>query len=145
MTAHPFRINTAQAVLSDLQFRLSRTRWAAEIADGWTFGVNRDELRALVDHWADRFDWRRQEDAMNRFAHFRADVNGFGVHFIHERGASDHSLPIVLTHGYPDSFLRFAKIIPMLTDPESHGGDPMDAFDVVAPSLPGFAFSDKPS
>jgi len=82
---------------------------------------------------------------MNRFAHFRANVNGFDVHFIHERGAGDRPLPIVLTHGYPDSFLRFAKIIPMLTHPEAHGADPADAFDVVVPSLPGFGFSSKPT
>ena len=82
---------------------------------------------------------------MNRLAHFRADVNGVHVHFIHERGVGDRPLPLVLTHGYPDSFLRFAKIIPMLTHPEAHGADPGDAFDVVAPSLPGFGFSDKPT
>jgi microsomal epoxide hydrolase len=82
---------------------------------------------------------------MNGFAHFRADVHGFGVHFIHERGTGDHPLPIVLTHGYPDSFLRFSKIIPMLAHPEAYGGDASDAFDVVVPSLPGFGFSDKPT
>jgi microsomal epoxide hydrolase len=92
-----------------------------------------------------RFDWHAQDASMNRFAHFRANVKGFGVHFIHERGKGDRPLPIVLTHGYPDSFLRFAKIIPMLTDPEAHGGDAADAFDVVVPSLPGYGFSDKPS
>src|SRR5262245_47944974 len=145
MSVKPFAIHAPQETLDDLRVRLQRTRWADEIDDGWAFGMNRDELRALVDHWTDGFDWRQQEDAMSRFAHFRADVNGFGVHFIHERGSGDHPLPIVLTHGYPDSFLRFTKIIPMLTNPEAHGGDPTDAFDVVAPSLPGFGFSDKPS
>jgi microsomal epoxide hydrolase len=145
MSLTPFVIRTPQDALDDLRLRLSRTRWADEIDDGWTFGTNRDELRALVDHWSDRFDWRREEDAMNRFAHFRADVNGVGVHFIHERGRGDTPLPIILTHGYPDSFLRFAKIIPMLADPEAHGGSASDAFDVVVPSLPGFGFSDKPS
>ncbi len=72
-------------------------------------------------------------------------VNGVWVHFVHERGVGEHPLPIILTHGYPDSFLRFSKIIPMLTHPEAHGADPADAFDVVAPSLPGFGFSDKPT
>ena len=81
---------------------------------------------------------------MNQFSQFRATVNGVGVHFIHERGVGDDPLPIILTHGYPDSILRFAKIIPMLTHPEAHGADPSDAFHVVAPSLPGFGFSDKP-
>ena len=88
---------------------------------------------------------RRQEEAINRFAQFRTTVNGVGVHFVHERGLGDDPLPIILTHGYPDSFLRFAKIIPMLTRPEAYGADPGDAFDVVVPSLPGFGFSDKPT
>jgi microsomal epoxide hydrolase len=144
-TITPFHVRTSPDALDDLRIRLSRTRWADEIDDGWTFGTRRDELRALVDYWRDGFDWQRQEAGINRFAHFRVDLGGFGVHFIHEHGKGDHPLPIVLTHGYPDSFLRFAKIIPMLTDPESHGGDPSDAFDVVVPSLPGFGFSDKPS
>jgi pimeloyl-ACP methyl ester carboxylesterase len=88
---------------------------------------------------------RRQEEAINRFAQFRTTVNGVGVHFVHERGPGDDPLPIILTHGYADSFLRFAKIIPMLTRPEAYGADPGDAFDVVVPSLPGFGFSDKPT
>jgi pimeloyl-ACP methyl ester carboxylesterase len=138
-------INVPQQTLDDLQFRLKRTRWADEIGAGWTLGTDRAALRALVDHWAGAFDWRRQQDEMNRFAHFRAEVSGVNVHFIHERGSGDRPLPIVLTHGYPDSFLRFAKIIPMLTHPEQYGADPGDAFDVVAPSLPGFGFSDKPT
>jgi len=147
MNVQPFAIHVPQDTLDDLRVRLGRTRWAGkgEIDDGWTFGVNRDELRALVEYWADGFDWRRQEDVINRFAHFIVDVNGVGVHVVHERGKGDDPFPIVLTHGYPDSFLRFAKIIPMLTDPQAHGGDSSDAFDVVVPSLPGFGFSDKPS
>jgi len=144
MTVAKYLINVPQQTLDDLNARLRQTRWADEIADGWTLGTEHRELRALVDYWTSGFDWRRQEDAINRFAQFRTTVNGTGVHFIHERGVGDRPLPIVLTHGYPDSILRFAKIIPMLTHPEAHGGDPADAFDVVAPSLPGFGFSDKP-
>ena len=98
-----FLISVPQQTLDDLQARLTRSRWADEIDGGWTFGTDRTALRELVKYWAGVFDWRRQEDAMHRFAHFRADVNGFNVHFIHERGAGDYSLPIVLTHGYPDS------------------------------------------
>ena len=140
-----FVVDVPQRTLDDLQDRLKRTRWADEIDDGWTFGTDHGELRNLVEHWTGGFDWRRQEAAMNRFAQFRATVNGVGVHFIHERGVGEDPLPIILTHGYPDSILRFAKIVPMLTHPEAHGADPGDAFDVVAPSLPGFGFSDKPT
>jgi pimeloyl-ACP methyl ester carboxylesterase len=144
MSLEKFTVHMPQPTLDDLQDRLRRTRWTDEIDDGWTLGTNGGALRALVDHWTTEFDWRRQEEDINRLAQFRATVNGVGVHFVHERGVGDHPLPIILTHGYPDSFLRFAKIIPMLTHPEAFGADPADAFDVVAPSLPGFGFSDKP-
>jgi pimeloyl-ACP methyl ester carboxylesterase len=145
MSIDTFRVSVPQRTLDDLQERLRRTRWTEEIEDGWTLGTEHGKLRALADYWTGVFDWRRQEEAINRFAQFRARINGVGVHFIHERGAGDDPLPIILTHGYPDSILRFAKIIPMLTHPEAHGADPGDAFDVVAPSLPGFGFSDKPT
>ena len=95
-------------------------------------------------HWRDRFDWRAQESALNSFANFRVTLkDGIGIHFIHERGRGPNPLPIVLTHGFPDSVARFAKIIPMLTDPARYGADVGDSFDVVAPSLPGYAFSDR--
>jgi pimeloyl-ACP methyl ester carboxylesterase len=145
MSLDTFAVRVPQRTLDELRDRLSCTRWTDEVGDGWTFGTERRELRALVEHWMGPFDWRRQQDAINRFRQFRATVDGVGIHFVHECGVGDDPLPIILTHGYPDSFLRFAKIIPMLTDPESHGGDALDAFDVVAPSLPGFGFSDKPS
>jgi hypothetical protein len=145
MSMDKFIVHVPQRTLDDLQDRLRRTRWTDEIDDGWAFGTDNGELRALIEYWTDAFDWRRQEAAINRFAQFRAMVNGVRIHFIHERGVGDHPLPIILTHGYPDSFLRFSKIIPMLTHPEAHGADPADAFDVVAPSLPGFGFSDKPT
>jgi len=145
MSIANFAVDVPQPILDDLHDRLRRTRRSDGIDDGWTFGTDRDALRALLDYWTSTFEWRRQEKAINRFPQFRADVNGFGLHFIHERGEGDRPLPIILTHGYPDSFLRFVKIIPMLTRPAAHGGDPADAFDVVVPSLPGFAFSDKPT
>jgi microsomal epoxide hydrolase len=146
MRVTPFEVRLSQHVLDDLQDRLVRTRWADEIEDdGWDHGTNRSYLKELTEHWLTGFDWRHQEETINRFSHFRADVDGFGVHFIHERGKGDRPLPIVLTHGYPDSFMRFIKIIPMLSDPQAFGGNAADAFDVVVPSLPGYGFSDKPS
>jgi pimeloyl-ACP methyl ester carboxylesterase len=101
-------------------------------------------MRSLVEYWRDTFDWREQEAAINRFAHFKAEVDGCDLHFIHERARTHGALPLVLTHGFPDSFLRFSKVIPMLTDPAAHGGDAADAFDVVVPSLPGYGFSAAP-
>lgn len=101
-------------------------------------------ISAPPRYWQEEFDWRAQEETLNRFAHFRTEIEGFGIHFIHERGHGQNPLPIILTHGFPDSFLRFSKIIPMLTNPAAYGGDPADAFVVVVPSLPGYGFSDKP-
>ena len=145
MDATAFTVAVPQTTLDDLRERLTRTRWPDETFDGgWDFGTDPRYLRALAEYWRDGFDWRAQEAVLNRFAHFRAEVDGFGVHFIHERGQGVRPLPLILTHGYPDSFVRFLKIIPMLTNPAAHGGDAGDAFDVVVPSLPGFGFSDKP-
>lgn len=146
MSVQPFVVRIPQETLDDLHERLVRTRWTEDAAPAdWDHGTSPAYLKELVLYWRDRFDWRAQEATINRFKHFRADVDGLGIHFIHERGTGDRPLPIILTHGYPDSFLRFSKIIPMLTDPERHGGNRADSFDVVVPSLPGFGFSDKPT
>jgi len=146
MPAGSFKVQIAQETLEDLRRRLASTRWTDEIqgTDDWDYGTNLEYLKTLVQYWRDQFDWRAQEEIINRFAHFRTDIEGFGIHFIHERGRGENPLPLILTHGFPDSFLRFSKIIPMLTDPAAYGGDPADAFDVVVPSLPGYGFSDKP-
>ncbi|HSY22831.1 MAG TPA: epoxide hydrolase [Polyangiaceae bacterium] len=143
MSIHPFEVAVSDAALRDLQERLERTRFAPdESADDWSAGANPQYMRELVEYWRTGYAWREQEARINRFAHYRAKIEGKVVHFIHERGRGDAPLPLVLTHGFPDSFLRFAKLIPLLTDPASHGGDPRDAFDVVVPSLPGYAFSE---
>jgi microsomal epoxide hydrolase len=146
MSIKPFKIHVAQKTLDELGERLSKTRWPDEIEGaGWNYGTNLAYLKSLVEYWRNEFDWRKQEERLNRFAHFRAEEKGFGLHFIHERGKGEKPLPILLTHGWPDSFFRMIKLIPLLTDPARYGGDPGDAFDVVVPSLPGFGFSDKPS
>jgi pimeloyl-ACP methyl ester carboxylesterase len=145
MPVQPFTIHIPQATLADLHQRLVTTRWPDQVADAaWDYGTNLPYLQHLVTYWRDRFDWRAQEAALNRFAHFRADVDGFGVHFIHQRGQGPTPLPLLLLHGWPDSFFRFYKLLPLLTDPARHGGTADDAFDVVVPSLPGYGFSDKP-
>ena len=145
VTTETFELKVAQHTLDDLRRRLANTRWIDEIKNAdWDYGVNLQYLKSLVQYWKDDFDWRAQEEAINRLAQFRTEIDGTGIHFIHERGRGAHCLPIVLTHGFPDSFLRFAKIIPMLTNPAAYGCDPEDAFDVVVPSLPGYGFSDKP-
>ena len=110
----------------------------------WEAGTDLNCLKELVAYWHDTYDWGKQEAALNQFAHFKTEVDDIGIHFIHERGQGPNPFPLILTHGYPDSFYRFAKIIPMLTDPASFGGRAEDAFDVVVPDLPGYGFSGRP-
>ena len=139
----PFTIAVADAELEELRQRLERTRptvWPDDT--GWDDGTDPAWLASFLDYWRDRYDWRAQEAALNRFTHYRTTVDGTRLHLIVEKGAGPNPLPLLLTHGYPDSFYRFYKLIPRLADPASFGGDPEDAFDVVVPSLPGFGFSD---
>jgi microsomal epoxide hydrolase len=142
----PLKIDISSEVLTDLHQRLENTRWSYQVAGTrWDAGTDPHYLRELVDYWQTTYDWRKHEAALNQFAHFRAEVDGIAIHFIHERGKGPNPFPIILTHGYPDSFYRFTKIIPMLTDPRSFGGHAEDAFDVIVPDLPGYGFSDKPT
>lgn len=145
MDVQPYAINVPQPVLDDLQERLTHTRWAAEVTGvGWDYGTNAGYMQELTAYWQATYDWRRHEAVLNQFAQFRTELDGLGIHFIHERGKGPNPLPIILTHGWPDSFYRMYKIIPLLTDPARFGGDPADAFDVIVPSVPGFGFSDRP-
>jgi pimeloyl-ACP methyl ester carboxylesterase len=145
MSIQSFKIAIPQATLDDLRERLARTRWPDEVERaGWDYGTNSGYLKELVDYWQHEFDWRKQEAKLNKFAQFKAEVDGVGIHFIHERGKGPNPTPLILTHGWPDSFYRMHKIIPLLTDPASYGGDPADSFDVIVPSLPGYGFSDRP-
>jgi len=146
MSVDPFEVSVTQDTLDDLHGRLVRTRLPDEVSDaGWDYGANLAYMSELVDYWRDGFDWRAQEKAINRFDHFRAEVDGFGIHFVHQHGKGPDPMPLVLTHGWPDSFFRFHKLVPMLTDPARYGGDPADSFDVVVPSLPGYGFSARPT
>ncbi len=141
----PFRINVPDAVLRDLRERLERTRLPGEIPDsGWDYGTNLAYLKQLIEYWHDRYDWRKHEAELNRFAQFKADIDGLGIHFIHEPGRGRNPMPLLLSHGWPGSVYEFVQIIPMLTDPAAHGVPEGQAFTVVAPSLPGYGFSDHP-
>lgn len=146
MTVEPFKIRAEPSALEDLRERLARSRWPDEDTDtGWTYGTDLSYLRELVAYWQDDFDWRAQEARLNCFAQFRADIDGVGIHFLHERGLGPDPLPLVLTHGWPSTFAEMLELVPLLTNPSGHGGDPADAFDVVVPSLPGYGFSDRPT
>jgi pimeloyl-ACP methyl ester carboxylesterase len=143
MTVEPFAIHIPHATLDDLRERLARVRWPGELdGAGWQDGASPAWMRELVDRWRSGFDWRAQEAALNRVSQFRTTVGGVRLHFVHERGRGLAPLPLVLTHGWPSTFYELLGLVGPLTDPASHGGDPADAFDVVIPSLPGYAFSD---
>jgi pimeloyl-ACP methyl ester carboxylesterase len=137
-----FTIAIPNAVLEDLRARLVATRPPRDHAQDWSAGTSPAYQRELIEYWRDHFNWRRQETSLNQFNQFLATVDGTKLHLIHEKGRGPAPLPIILTHGYPDSFFRFYKLIPLLTDPAAHGGDAADSFDVVVPSLPGYAFSE---
>jgi len=143
--AEAFRIDVSERALLDLRDRLARTRWPDEVADaGWDYGVPLSFLKDLVTYWQERFDWRSTEQTLNSFHHFRARIEGLEVHFVHERGRGPEPMPLILTHGWPGSFLELLPLVPLLTDPASQGGSSEDAFDVVIPSLPGYGFSERP-
>jgi pimeloyl-ACP methyl ester carboxylesterase len=142
----PFSIPYSQAAVDDLRDRLARTRWPDEIpGSGWQYGVNLEFLQEICGYWRDRFDWQAQVARLSAFHHYRFVADGLGIHFIHKRGKGPAPIPLVLTHGWPGSFLEMLRIIPMLTDPAAYGADPADSFDVVAPSMPGYGFSDRPA
>lgn len=147
----PFAPQTPVAALEDLRRRLRATRWPDAPQDaGWSLGTDLDYLRELVAYWADGFDWPAQELALARVPRFRVRLGGLGIHFAHVRAperarTAGPVLPLVLGHGWPDSFWRYVKVIPLLTDPGAHGADPADAFDVVVPDMPGYGYSDRPA
>ncbi|WP_292991183.1 epoxide hydrolase [Mycobacterium sp.] len=140
----PYRIDVPAAVLDDLHERLARTRWPeSETVDDWTQGIPLAYTRELADYWADGYDWRPREAALNKFDQYLTEIDGLDFHFIHQRSAHDDALPLVLTHGWPGSVVEFHKVIEPLVNPPS--GRAEDAFHVICPSLPGYGFSGKPT
>jgi microsomal epoxide hydrolase len=139
-------VHVPDEVLDDLRSRLAHTRWPEPLPyPGWTSGVELGYLKELVGYWAAAFDWRAQEWRLNAFTQFTAELDGQLIHFVHQRGQGPRPFPLVLTHGWPSSYVELLKLVPLLTDPAAHGGDEQDSFDVVVPSLPGYAFSGHPT
>ena len=137
-----FKIAIADAEIADLRSRLKATRWPQPDPTGdWNRGVPLDYLTALAGYWADGFDWRKQEAALNRLPQFTTEVDGQTFHFVHVRSKVKNAAPLLLCHGWPGPFVEFDRVVEPLTDPVAHGGRAEDAFDVVIPSLPGFAYS----
>lgn len=142
MTIQPFTIDISQADLDDLRTRLARTRWPDEPPGaGWSRGVPLDYLKELAEYWRSSYDWRAHEAELNEFPQYITEIDGQQIHFLHVRSPEPGALPLIIIHGWPSSFVEFLKVIGPLTDPAAHGGKVTDAFDVVIPSLPGYAFS----
>jgi pimeloyl-ACP methyl ester carboxylesterase len=142
MEQEPFRIAVPDAVLTELRDRLARTRWPMDFANqDWAYGTNRQYLEQLVKYWREQYDWRKHEQEINSFSHYKVTIDDVPIHFIYERGKGPKPIPLILSHGWPWTFWDLRKVIRPLADPAAFGGDPTDAFDVVVPSLPGFCFS----
>ena len=142
----PFRIEIHDDALDDLRRRLRATRWPeAEPVSDWSQGIPLAYVQEVCAYWAEKYDWRAREAALNRFPQFKTGIDGCDIHFVHARSPHEDALPLVISHGWPGSIVEFHKVIEPLTDPTAHGGDAADAFHVVCPSLPGYGFSGKPT
>ena len=141
----PFRIDVPDETLDQIRTRVTEYPWHEMPDDGgWAYGTNLDYMKEFCAYWVDEFDWRKHEAQINRFPHYTAEVDGIDLHFIHEKGSGPVSMPLIISHGWPGSVVEFLDIIEPLAHPERFGGSADDAFDVIAPSLPGFGFSGRP-
>ena len=142
----PFAIHADDDDLEDLRRRLRTTRWPdRETVEDWTQGVPLSYVQEVCAYWAEKYDWRATERRLNAFPQFLTEIDGLDIHFIHARSPEPNAMPLIITHGWPGSIVEFHKVIGPLTDPAKYGGNPADAFHVVAPSLPGYGFSGKPA
>ncbi len=142
----PFRIDAPDAAIEDLRRRVAATRWPeVETVQDTTQGVRLATMQALARHWVERHDWRRAEARINAFPQFLTEIDGLDIHFVHVRSKHADALPLIVTHGWPGSFIEQLKIVEPLTNPTAHGASAADAFHVVVPSLPGHGFSGKPT
>ena len=145
LRVEPFSIQVEEDVLRDLRARIRRTRWPDQIPDvGWEQGTELGYLRDLLAYWANEFDWRARERELNAFAHYRTELDGTRIHFVQERARRGRGIPLLLTHGWPSTFVEPLRLVEYLTDPPAHGIDG-PAFDVIIPSLPGYGFSERPA
>lgn len=142
----PFTVDIAQSQLDDLQLRLSHTRWPEkETVEDWNQGIPLSYTQELAQYWAEQYDWRRFERKLNEWPQFTTKIDDIDIHFIHCKSPHENALPLIISHGWPGSVVEFHKVIDPLVNPTAHGGSTEDAFHVVAPSLPGYGFSGKPT
>ena len=140
-----FKIDFPKAEIEDLKTRIRNSRWPEkETVDDWSQGVPLDYLKNLCDYWSSEYNWFKTQDRLNDIPHFKSDINGLSIHFMHVQSPHKNAKPILITHGWPGSIIEFLKVIEPLTEPTKHGGSEADAFHAVFPSLPGYGFSGKP-
>ncbi|WPO89004.1 epoxide hydrolase family protein [Chryseobacterium sp. HR92] len=133
----PFTVNIPESVITDLKNRIQNTRWPAEPdGSGWNYGTNEAYLKELTSYWMNDYNWKMHEQQLNQYPQYTTRIDGILIHFQYIRGKGPNPKPLILTHGWPDSYYRFHKIIPLLTEGEQ-------SFDLIIPSIPGFGFSDK--
>jgi pimeloyl-ACP methyl ester carboxylesterase len=145
VSPEPYTVHIGDDVLDDLRARVRNTRWPDEVPGvGWAQGTDLTYLRALLSYWADGFDWRARERELNAHRHYRVELDGIRVHCVHAPARHGDGVPLILTHGWPSTFVELLGLVPLLTDPAAHGIDG-PAFDVVLPSLPGYGFSERPA
>lgn len=142
MKVRNFNIEYSEELLTDLSTRLKNTKWPNGLHQStWNYGTNHKYLEDFVSYWIEEYDWERQVKQLNEFPQYKCKIENVDIHFLHIKGKGENPIPIILTHGWPDSFVRYQKIIPMLTDPVRFGRTINDSFDVIIPSIPGFGFS----
>lgn len=145
MSVKKFTVNVPDETLAAIRARVANYPWHEMPDDGgWEYGTNLDYMKEFCDYWVHGYDWRKHEAEINRFSHFKAPVDAIDLHFIHEKGSGSNPRPLIISHGWPGSIVEFLDFIDLLAHPENHGGKVEDAFDVVAPSLPGFGYSGRP-
>ena len=144
-TPQPFQLHVDEQALADLRTRLRLTRYPDQTpGEPWAYGTDVAYLKELVDYWHTQFDWRAEEARLNVFPQFKVRLHGIDLHYLQVKGQGPEPYPLLLSHGWPGSVFEFMDIIPRLTDPARFGGDPADAFTVIAPSLPGYGLSFAP-
>ena len=142
---HSFTLDVPEKTIAKIKKRVAAFPWHEMPDDGgWEYGVNLNYMREFCTYWVENFDWFKQQDAVNRFNHYSTAIDEIDLHFIHEKGSGENANPLIISHGWPGSVVEFIDFIDLLAHPERHVGNIEDAFDVVAPSLPGFGFSGRP-
>jgi len=141
----PFKVNISDQIIKDIYEKVKKYPWHEMPNDGgWEYGTNLDYMKEISKYWVSKFDWRKHEKEINKFPNFITKVDDIDIHFIHEKGSGSKPMPLLISHGWPGTIIEFLHIIEKLAHPERFGGKEEDAFDVIAPSLPGFGFSGRP-